>query len=466
MASVVNNLYQNVLLAWRYGNPSWEEPVVWVGKKVEIIQLSDIHHKEKKSYKNCFLDVAHRVFLMTKNEFFSYGISLFDLAKRELTVKKGLYHSVVYYPTLFESHLFVTDPNIMKTVLSHGRNETGRSALFSGGGPTQISKIILGENLLSYDHEKHKSFKRQIAPFLKFKTSFPVIFEKSAHLTLEKWMKAPEKAPVSFLPNLIVNAICRSFFNYDEDTEEITTAVNTILSNVSNRKSTSYQKASHLLNQKVMQMIEKLSPMDLNGLKKNELVTFVKLMVFAGQDTTSALLEYLIYILGDAKDEKCFQEKIFTEWKESKKSLTVFAKESSTLTALFQEAVRLHPPSFEQTRETVNALVIEKKMFIPAKTYIHLNHLFSQRDQRRWGLHSQDFLPRRFLEAGKPIPFYPFSSGPTICLGKQFSLMLSKIFIMKLISKYTWETLSEFKKLGGSIALKISPDVQVSLTKR
>ena len=466
MFSVLDNFYQNVLFAWKFGISSWEEPEVWTEKVVEIISLNPTHSFEHRSFSNRFWDVAKRIYQMARNTSLFKEATVFEVAERELSGNKGTYRSVIYYPTFFQSYLFVTDPNVMKRVLSHGRNETGTSALFSGGGPTKISKLILGENLLSYNHEKHKNFKKSITPFLKFNNSFYLKFEKLIQVTLKKWIESHKEEPISFLPNLIVSSICNCYFNYEEDIEDITASVNTLLSKISNRDSDEYQRAAQVLDESAKRVIEKLKTTDLNRIEQAELLTFVKLMFFAGQDTTSAFLEYMIYILGNSKKAKKFQEKIYMEWKESQRELIDFAKESTTLDAVFKEGIRLHPPSFEQTRETVQALVLDRKMFIPPRTQIHLNHLYSQRDRRRWGIKSQDFVPSRFLQGEKQSPYYPFSLGPTICLGKQFSLALSKIFIMKLISEYTWETISEFNGLGGSIALKITPDVKVRLVKR
>jgi cytochrome P450 len=224
-----------------------------------------------------------------------------------------------------------------------------------------------------------------------------------------------------------------------------------------------YQAASEFLDQCALDVTRPELNEILRAVPEDQLQPFIKLMFFAGQDTTSSLIEYLVVTLGQ-KNFQEWQEILYQRWKSSEQSLVDFALESNDLDWILKEALRLHPPFFATPRMAMQNFSIDALYPVPSGTEIHLSHFYSQRDFRRWGTDSEEFDPNR--QNGNQQAVYPFSYGPTACLGKPFANQFLKIFLMTLISKHQWNSLSRIERLSGTVTLKIEPPVEIFLQKR
>ncbi len=131
-----------------------------------------------------------------------------------------------------------------------------------------------------------------------------------------------------------------------------------------------------------------------------------------------------------------------------------------------EEALRLHPPSFEQTRIALQDIVIDNNYILPKNTELHLFHFYSQRNPEIWGKNANEFIPERHKERAKNQKMFPFSYGPTSCVGRQFTMFFVKTFVMTLITNYTWESSHACKRLKGPVALKLVPDAEIILRQR
>ena len=92
------------------------------------------------------------------------------------------------------------------------------------------------------------------------------------------------------------------------------------------------------------------------------------------------------------------------------------------------------------------------------------------RDPNFWGPDPNTFNPDRFLDRNltrlKPCTFFPFSFGSRACIGKDFSLMATKIFLVKLLRMFDLSLVSNVPpKYTDYMSLRISSPIDCNLSK-
>lgn len=476
MAFSVFNFCSNIWNNWKFGCSQFIEQERWEKKAVSITSLTS----RLSSPSALSISISERVlglFFCVKEMWVNtQGFKRdghFVYASKKIEICKGKYKSICNIPTFFTNHVYVTDPNIIKSVLDHERNNTEETGFFLGGTPTTISQLILGDrSLLAMSSDDHEEFRRLHRAEFANTTRFSGLLEEISLTRAKQWFTQTQVELSSRLPAFVIEAVCRCYLDYEGPYEQIAEAVDTLLRLVGNSKKTEgegieYANAFRLIDSCALAVYLKKNDIPLLQKTKDcDLTSFIKIMFFAGQDTTSTLIEFLVLMLGQ-NDGAEWQELLYKNWQLSGKSLSQFALESDELNNIVTEGLRLHPPSFEQTRYVKRDLIVDDIYVIPAGSQLHLSHLFAQRDFRRWTSDAFVFNPKRHEAAqGSSSLLYPFSSGPTTCLGKKFAIQLVKIFLMTMISRIRWVSTSKIDKLEGNVALKIIPVPQFSISSR
>lgn len=404
---------------------------------------------------------------------------------------KEIFKGICYCPESFQPTFLITDPNIITSILMHERNEEGPHAMFSGGVPTQIAKKILGNNILTCPEMEHKNLQQFSAPHFTNHMMHPYFanFQKSSIELIQKWESKGNGAVIDVstdLPIFAARSVAENILGFKGSIEELCEAMFTLLK-VNNKRfklprdQRSYARALDFINKSAEKTLRgedynflkcMKEAKDKNGnqkFKMDEIISMAKILFFAGQDSTSSLLAFLLYTLGKLEHVH-WQDKLFQEYSISGKHLLNFIFESQSLENLFKEALRIHPSAFTQTRETVQDILINESYFIPKGSLLYLLHYFSQRDSRRWGKDASEFDPRRFENPDLTPKFHGplqyFSLGPTICLGRHFVMLFMKTFLMQCILTHKWEACLPVPHLEAEIMLELKPCVNIKLTKR
>jgi cytochrome P450 len=158
------------------------------------------------------------------------------------------------------------------------------------------------------------------------------------------------------------------------------------------------------------------------------------LLFFAGFDTTSRGLTWILLLLANHQD---IQNKLY------KQVVSVLGDRDPTMddvknlsyaTNCFKEALRLFGPVQQIIKKAVDTFdlggyQIEKDSMIMANVY-SLHH-----DERIWPK-PNEFIPERFEEDVPPGTWLPFSEGARDCLGKQVALIEATIAISMIIRKF------------------------------
>jgi cytochrome P450 len=176
----------------------------------------------------------------------------------------------------------------------------------------------------------------------------------------------------------------------------------------------------------------------------------VKSLLFAGYETTSVTLTYVLYLLSKHPDvEKRCMEQIRAQ-----------PDEHVYLEAVIKETLRIFPPLVSTTR------VLERDarfggLHVPTGTYLYIPIWVIQRDERhfRWAL---KFIPERWarfdeaqgvwvprgldetkdyegVPAGNSKAFLAFSSGARSCAGQRLALQMMKTVLSTLLQHFRFK---------------------------
>ncbi|KAK6161418.1 hypothetical protein DH2020_004799 [Rehmannia glutinosa] len=113
------------------------------------------------------------------------------------------------------------------------------------------------------------------------------------------------------------------------------------------------------------------------------------------------------------------------------------------VTMIVNEILRLYPPIMELTR-LVDRDTNIKGYTIPKDSLVTFPILMFHRSTEIWGDDAGEFRPDRFAEgalkaANGEAAFMPFGCGPRICIGMNFSIVESKIFLSMLLREFAIE---------------------------
>nr|AMZ03379.1 cytochrome P450 CYP716D20 [Plectranthus barbatus] len=195
-----------------------------------------------------------------------------------------------------------------------------------------------------------------------------------------------------------------------------------------------------------------LSFPDENGkfMSEEVIVNNVLMLLFAGHDTSSSSITFLIRSLAQHPqiyDEVVReQEKIAAAKREGEYLQWEDIQKMKYSWNVVCEILRLWPPVVGAFRE---ALVDIKYggYDIPKGWKFYWNSLSTQKDEKLFGK-SEELDPSRF-EGGGPAPysFVPFGGGPRMCLGKEFARLEMLTFLHNIVTRYRWELLIPDEKI-------------------
>ncbi|OIT00020.1 PREDICTED: cytochrome P450 CYP749A22-like [Nicotiana attenuata] len=172
-----------------------------------------------------------------------------------------------------------------------------------------------------------------------------------------------------------------------------------------------------------------------------DIVDECKTFYFAGHETTTSLLGWTILLLATNKN---WQEKA------RKEVLELFGKNVPTadglsrlkiMNMIIEESLRLYPP-VPFIKRKVNKKVQLGKLTLPPQMQLYISPLAVQRDPKIWGEDVHIFKPERFAEGvvkatnNNPVAFLPFGYGPRTCLGLNFAMIEAKVTFAMILQRY------------------------------
>ncbi|KAM6156414.1 cytochrome P450 3A4-like [Erethizon dorsatum] len=191
--------------------------------------------------------------------------------------------------------------------------------------------------------------------------------------------------------------------------------------------------------------------------------------IFAGYETTSCTLSFIMYALATHPDvQKKLQQEIDVALPNKAFPTYDDLVEMEYLDMVVNETLRLYPVANRLTRVCktdveVNGVFISKGTVVMIPTFV-LHH-----DPKYWQ-NNEDFCPERFSKKNKeniePYAYMPFGAGPRSCIAMRFALMNMKLAIIRILQNFSLQPCKETQVMflsNGSLE-GLRPLVQIILS--
>ncbi len=198
-----------------------------------------------------------------------------------------------------------------------------------------------------------------------------------------------------------------------------------------------------------------------DGIIRDQLLT----MLIAGHDTSTALLSWALYLLGQHPDVmQQVQAEVQTVLGDQFPTIEHLNK-LPLLTQAIDEALRLYPPIHLGSRRAAQDLEFNGYV-IPKDTRVMYSIYVTQRMPEYWDA-PDEFRPQRFApEAPKPAPYtyLPFGGGPRNCIGAAYAQVEAKVILSRILQQRTL-TLSP-RRVHAYMGATLEPRPGVFMTTR
>uniref|UniRef100_A0A146MAJ2 Cytochrome P450 4C1 n=1 Tax=Lygus hesperus TaxID=30085 RepID=A0A146MAJ2_LYGHE len=194
----------------------------------------------------------------------------------------------------------------------------------------------------------------------------------------------------------------------------------------------------------------------------------VDTFMFAGHDTTSTGLQYLLMHLGENPDvqEKAYREQVeifgYSDRDVTKDDLS----KMHYLEQVIKESMRLHPPAPQIARTLTEDAPLPNGLVIPSQTRVNINIYHLHRNPKYWD-DPDDFKPERFsLEESKnrhPYSYIPFSAGPRNCIGQKFAMLEMKIGVSTILRSCKISAVTKSADLKNKMLVVLQPSTPIKV---
>lgn len=182
---------------------------------------------------------------------------------------------------------------------------------------------------------------------------------------------------------------------------------------------------------------------------EEQMIDEILVLIIAGHETTANALSWILYLLATNPTE----QSIFRD-----KTMNLGLAEITNdpyIRAVINEGLRLYPPAYISDRVALHDDTFNGYTF-PAKTILILFYYDLHRDPRYWS-HPARFQPERFLDVSlreKGNIFFPFGSGPRLCIGNNFAMAEMAIFLHHFIMQFEIRASSYTPVMKAQVTLK------------
>ncbi len=191
-------------------------------------------------------------------------------------------------------------------------------------------------------------------------------------------------------------------------------------------------------------------------------------MLIAGHDTSTALLAWAVYLLGQhpeaAAQAQAEVDAILGEEPPAFETLG----QLTYLEQVINETLRLYPPLHLGNR--LAAVDLEFQGYhLPAGSRVMYSPYLTQRDPAYWPNPTR-FEPERFApdqsQTRPAYTFVPFGGGARICLGVTFAQVEAKVILARLLQKFDFNLLRPNVHMHMGVTIEPRPGVIMQIRRR
>lgn len=177
-----------------------------------------------------------------------------------------------------------------------------------------------------------------------------------------------------------------------------------------------------------------------------ELIAQSIIFIFAGYETTSTTLSFLMYLLATHPDvQQKLQEEIDATFPNKAPPTYDALAQMEYLDMVLNESLRLFPVLSRLERVCKKDVEING-VFIPKGTVVVVPSFILHRDPEYWS-EPEEFRPERFSKSNKdsisPYAYMPFGNGPRNCIGMRFALMNMKLAVVRVLQNFSFKPCKE-----------------------
>lgn len=186
-------------------------------------------------------------------------------------------------------------------------------------------------------------------------------------------------------------------------------------------------------------------------MKEDQMIDEILVLIIAGHETTANALTWTLYLLATHPE---YQESLRSETKVGDLHTLV---SNELLNAVIRESMRLYPPAWVSDRVSLNEDQFSAYHF-PGNTVIILFYFGLHRDPKFWddpsGFHPERFMKSHpaYRENGKI--YFPFGSGPRLCIGNNFAMAEMALFLQTFIQKLEVSPSGTQPRINALVTLK------------
>ena len=200
-------------------------------------------------------------------------------------------------------------------------------------------------------------------------------------------------------------------------------------------------------------------------------------MLIAGHDTSTALLAWVLYLLGEHQEIMVqVEDELGVRGSEvGQRTTDLFSDDSvemektlnrlTFLDMVIKETLRLFPPIHVGNRFAKENLDLQGYA-VPEETRVMVSIYLSHRDEAVWE-DPEQFCPHRFdrqqKDAGAevdkqrpPLAYIPFGGGPRNCIGATFAQIESKVVLARILQQFELQ-LSPGQKVRPYMGATLEP---------
>ncbi|MBV9230063.1 MAG: cytochrome P450, partial [Chloroflexi bacterium] len=382
------------------------------------------------------------------------------------------YGDTVRIRSPFGSAYLINSPDGVKYVLQENNRNFNKDVF-----DYKILRKLLGQGLLTNDGESWLHQRRLMQPAFHRQrlAAFGTLMTSTTVAMLDRWDARDDPAQTLDVAQemmlLTLNIVGQALFSIDLSGEadavgQSFLTVNRLITeytytpfvpmNIPTPRNRRFHKARRVLNQVVDDIIKERRRQNNNsndllsmlleardeetgqGMNNRQLRDEVLTLMLAGHETTAMTLSWTCYLLSQHPDvEQKLREELDTVLAGHLPTVEHLANLSYNRMVI-EEAMRLYPPAWALTRNTIADDTIAG-YHIPKGSMILLCPYTTHRHPTFWE-NPEVFDPERFTperSANRPrYAYFPFGGGPRQCIGNGFAMMEAQLILATVLQRY------------------------------